>query len=187
MAAISNEIYVVNEESIIALSLLTVYYAIFKYGGPAYTKFADGYIQRMKDILYSAKEDHKAAVVQRMESVKELGGVVEVTKQLFDVSKVRTRHGRVVCVCQGLMGCSLIGPTPGNGPSRGQGIRTRAADGAGPGGQDGAGVVGPLRGPGEAASAAGVGRGGHQQDPEGTRKPEAAAADSATGRVGCGE
>ncbi|KAI9753863.1 MAG: atp4 subunit B of the stator stalk of mitochondrial F1F0 ATP synthase [Lichina confinis] len=91
VAAISNEIYVVNEESIIALSLLTVYYAIFKYGGPAYTKFADGYIQRMKDILYSAKEDHKAAVVQRMESVKELGGVVEVTKQLFDVSKETAR------------------------------------------------------------------------------------------------
>ena len=40
VAAISNEIYVVNEESIVALSLLTIYWAVYNYAGPAYKQWA---------------------------------------------------------------------------------------------------------------------------------------------------
>ncbi|KAI4278705.1 MAG: hypothetical protein LQ337_000814 [Flavoplaca oasis] len=85
--AIANEIYVVNEESIVMLATLSIFYAVARYGGPMYKEWADGQINKMKGILNSAREGHTAAVKDRIESVKQLGGVVEVTKQLFEVSK----------------------------------------------------------------------------------------------------
>lgn len=53
-----------------------------------YKEWADGQINKMKGILNSAREGHTSAVKSRIENVKQLGGVVEVTKQLFEVSKV---------------------------------------------------------------------------------------------------
>lgn len=88
MFAISNELYVVNEESVVAFSLLTVFWGIAKYGGPMYKEWAESHISRMKAILNAARQDHTNAVKQRIDNVKELGGVVEITKQLFEVSKV---------------------------------------------------------------------------------------------------
>ncbi|KAI9880322.1 MAG: atp4 subunit B of the stator stalk of mitochondrial F1F0 ATP synthase [Pleopsidium flavum] len=87
IAAISNELYVLNEESIVAFCLLSTFWAIGKYGGPMYTEWADGQINKLKGILNSAREDHTAAVKTRIDSVKELGGVIDITKQLFEVSK----------------------------------------------------------------------------------------------------
>ncbi|KAI9925020.1 atp4 subunit B of the stator stalk of mitochondrial F1F0 ATP synthase [Aspergillus wentii] len=87
VAAISNELYVMNEETVAAFCLLSVFTAVGKYGGPAYKEWADGQVQKHKDILNAARADHTNAVKQRMDNVKELSGVVEVTKQLFAVSK----------------------------------------------------------------------------------------------------
>lgn len=53
-----------------------------------YKDWAEGQINKIKGILYSAKAGHTSAVKQRIESVKQLGSVVDVTKQLFEVSKV---------------------------------------------------------------------------------------------------
>lgn len=53
-----------------------------------YKDWAEGQINKMKGILNAAKEDHTSAVKKRIASVKQLGSVVEVTKQLFEVSKV---------------------------------------------------------------------------------------------------
>ncbi|KAI9831891.1 MAG: atp4 subunit B of the stator stalk of mitochondrial F1F0 ATP synthase [Sarea resinae] len=89
VAAISNELYVLNEESITMLCTLGVFAAIAHYGGPMYSEWATGQIDKLKGILNSARNDHTTAVKQRIESVQQLGGVVEVTKQLFAVSKVR--------------------------------------------------------------------------------------------------
>ncbi len=88
IAAISNEIYVVNEETIVAFSLLTIFWGVAHYGGPMYKEWAQNHIKRIRDILASARADHVNAVKQRIDSVKQLGGVVEITKQLFEVSKV---------------------------------------------------------------------------------------------------
>ena len=88
VAAISNEIYVVNEESIVMFSLLSIYWAIAHYGGPAYKEWAEGQSNKIKNILNSAREDHTKAVRSRIESVKDLGGVIDITKNLFEVSKV---------------------------------------------------------------------------------------------------
>jgi len=87
IAAISNEIYVFNEETVVAFCLLTVFYAAGKYGGPMYKEWADGQIKKQKDILNSARTEHTNAVKSRIENVKQLDSVVEITKQLFDVSK----------------------------------------------------------------------------------------------------
>lgn len=38
--------------------------------------------------MNGAREEHTSAVKQRIENVKELGGVVDITKALFEVSKV---------------------------------------------------------------------------------------------------
>lgn len=85
--AISNELYVLNEESVVAFCLLTVFYGIFKYGGPMYKDWADTTVQKYSDILDTARKGHADAVKTRIEDVKPLSNVVEITKQLFEVSK----------------------------------------------------------------------------------------------------
>lgn len=78
----------VNEEAVVAFCLLSVFYGIFKYTGPAYTEWANSQIQKIKDIMYTARAGHADAVKARIEDVKPLSNVVEITKQLFEVSKV---------------------------------------------------------------------------------------------------
>lgn len=85
--AISNELYVVNEETVVAFCLLSVFYGIFKYGGPMYSDWAQNQIQKIKDILNTARAGHADAVKARIEDVKPLSNVVEITKTLFEVSK----------------------------------------------------------------------------------------------------
>ncbi|KAK4899139.1 atp4 subunit B of the stator stalk of mitochondrial F1F0 ATP synthase [Elasticomyces elasticus] len=87
IAAISNEIYVVNEESIVMLSLLTIYWAVYNYAGPMYKDWADSTAAKYAGILNAARRDHTEAVKTRIESVKSLGGVIDITKDLFAVSK----------------------------------------------------------------------------------------------------
>lgn len=87
VAAISNELYVVNEESIVALSLLTIYWAVYNYAGPMYKEWANGQAEKVKNILNTARKDHTDAVKARIANVKDLGGVIDITKNLFAVSK----------------------------------------------------------------------------------------------------
>ena len=59
-----------------------------------YKEWADGQVAKMTDILNSARDSHTDVVKTRIESVKQMGGVVDITKQLFAVSKVRQQnHG----------------------------------------------------------------------------------------------
>ncbi|TGZ83010.1 ATP synthase subunit 4 mitochondrial precursor [Ascodesmis nigricans] len=87
IAAISNELFVLNEEAVIAFCLVTIYTAIAKYGGPMYKEWADGQCQKIRDILSAAREDHVQAVKSRIESVGQMSEVVGYTKALFEVSK----------------------------------------------------------------------------------------------------
>jgi F-type H+-transporting ATPase subunit b len=87
--ALSNEYYVLNEETVAAFCLLSIWTAVFKYGGPLYKEWADGQVNKIKGILNAARADHTEAVKSRIESVQQLGGVVDITKTLFEVSKVR--------------------------------------------------------------------------------------------------
>lgn len=85
--ALSNEYYVANEETVVAFCLLSIWTAVFKFGGPMYKEWAESQINKIKNILNSARADHTEAVKSRIESVKQLGGVVDITKTLFEVSK----------------------------------------------------------------------------------------------------
>jgi len=87
IAAISNELYVFNEETIVAFALLSIFTAVGKYGGPMYAEWAQGQIQKYREILNSARADHTSAVKDRIGSVSQMSSVVEVTKDLFAVSK----------------------------------------------------------------------------------------------------
>ncbi|RDA84641.1 hypothetical protein CP532_5712 [Ophiocordyceps camponoti-leonardi (nom. inval.)] len=89
--AISNEYYVMNEESIIAFCLIAVWTGLIKYGGPGYKEWAEAQNQKIKNILNSARADHTEAVKTRIEDVKQMSGVVEITKGLFEVSKETAR------------------------------------------------------------------------------------------------
>ncbi len=61
-----------------------------------YKEWADGQVNKIKGILNAAREDHTAAVKNRIESVQKMGGVVDITKTLFEVSKVcfHIKHSR---------------------------------------------------------------------------------------------
>jgi F-type H+-transporting ATPase subunit b len=93
VAAISNELYVVNEESIVALSLLTIFWAVAKYAGPAWGEYAQQQADKISGILNAARADHTSAVKSRIQSVQDLGGVIDITKTLFEVSKARQTDG----------------------------------------------------------------------------------------------
>ncbi|KAM0332384.1 hypothetical protein ACHAQA_002661 [Verticillium albo-atrum] len=85
--AISNEYYVVNEETVVAFCLLAVWGALIKYGGPMYSEWADAQTNKIKGLLDQARTDHTNAVQVRIDDVKQMTGVVDVTKSLFEVSK----------------------------------------------------------------------------------------------------
>jgi len=86
--ALSNEYYVVNEETVIAFCLLSVWTGLIKYGGPLYKEWAESQNNKIKNILNAARADHTQAVKNRIEDVKQMSEVVEITKSLFEVSKV---------------------------------------------------------------------------------------------------
>lgn len=86
--AIANEIYVVNEETIVMVATLSVFWAVAHYGGPMFNEWADGHYNRIKGILDAARDRHYQVVKDRIDNVKQLGNVVDVTKQLFEVSRV---------------------------------------------------------------------------------------------------
>ncbi|ELQ42751.1 ATP synthase subunit 4 [Pyricularia oryzae Y34] len=85
--AISNEFYVVNEETVVAFCLLSVWGALIKFGGPMYSQWADSQSNKIKDILNAARADHTQAVKNRIENVQQMSGVIDITKSLFAVSK----------------------------------------------------------------------------------------------------
>ncbi|RPA82682.1 ATP synthase subunit 4 [Ascobolus immersus RN42] len=87
IAAISNELLVINEEAVVAFCLLSVFTAIGKYAGPMYSEWAQGQVDKIRDILNSARADHTQAVKDRITAVKQMEGVVDITKNLFEVSK----------------------------------------------------------------------------------------------------
>ena len=60
-----------------------------------YSEWADGQINKIKGILNAARADHTEAVKTRIASVEQLGTVVDITKTLFEVSKVCYRRAWV--------------------------------------------------------------------------------------------
>ena len=114
--ALSNEYYVMNEETVVAFCLLSVWTALIKFGGPVYREWAESQNEKIKNILNSARADHTAAVQTRIADVKQMSGVIDVTKTLFQVSKVGTD---ICCVLNQLLTLCR----PGNRQARSRGVR----------------------------------------------------------------
>lgn len=53
-----------------------------------YNEWASVQIAKISGIMIAAREGHRQAVKSRIDDVKQLGSVIDVTKQLFEVSKV---------------------------------------------------------------------------------------------------
>lgn len=76
------------------LSLLTIYWAVYTYVGPMYGEWAQGQHDKIKGILNAARADHTNAVKARISNVQDLSGVIDVTKDLFAVSKASSTRER---------------------------------------------------------------------------------------------
>lgn len=55
-----------------------------------YSEWAQAQADKIKGILNQARADHTQAVKGRIEDVNQMAGVVDITKSLFEVSKVRS-------------------------------------------------------------------------------------------------
>ena len=64
-----------------------------------YKEWAESQINKIKGILNAARADHTEAVKSRIENVQQLGSVVDVTKTLFEVSKVRGMSRMMGNIC----------------------------------------------------------------------------------------
>ncbi len=85
--AISNQLYVMNAETILLATFTGVVLAGCKYLAPAYNEWAESRVKQVTNILNSSRTKHVDAVKERIESVSELKNVSETTKVLFEVSK----------------------------------------------------------------------------------------------------
>ncbi|ORX91548.1 hypothetical protein K493DRAFT_227731, partial [Basidiobolus meristosporus CBS 931.73] len=89
--AISKEIYVFNEETLVLGSFIGIVTYLIKIMKQPYNEWAEGHINRVRDILVQAREDHKVAVKERVNDVNQLQDIVDVTKNLFEMSKEMAR------------------------------------------------------------------------------------------------
>ncbi|KAG6819977.1 hypothetical protein H0H93_006880, partial [Arthromyces matolae] len=89
--AISQELYVVNEESIILIASIIFFTYLSKVIQEPYKNWADGHISRIRKVLEGARAEHTQAVQERIDSVAQMKDVVSLTQGLFALSKVRSR------------------------------------------------------------------------------------------------
>ncbi|KAJ1499097.1 atp4 subunit B of the stator stalk of mitochondrial F1F0 ATP synthase, partial [Coelomomyces lativittatus] len=88
--ALSKEIYVFNEESLLLFAFIgfsTMFYKLVK---DPICNWADGRIEHIYNILRKAREEHRTLVKEKVDSVAEASNIVEVTNTLFDMSREMT-------------------------------------------------------------------------------------------------
>ncbi|KAK2459620.1 hypothetical protein APHAL10511_008375 [Amanita phalloides] len=86
-AAISQELYVINEETIVLVASVIVFTYIAKVMREPYREWAEGHISRIKNVLASSRGEHTQAVQQRIDSVAQMKDVGSLTQALFSLSK----------------------------------------------------------------------------------------------------
>jgi len=85
--AISQELYVVNEETVVAAGTFILLAYIAKLVQEPYRDWASGHIERIKNVLESSRAEHTQAVKDRINSVEQMKDVVSLTQGLFALSK----------------------------------------------------------------------------------------------------
>jgi len=85
--AISQELYVMNEETVIAVGFFLLLGFIAKSIREPYRDWAETQIAKIKGILDGARAEHTQAVKDRINSVEQMKDVVSITEGLFALSK----------------------------------------------------------------------------------------------------
>ncbi|PWN36047.1 putative H+-transporting two-sector ATPase chain b precursor, mitochondrial [Meira miltonrushii] len=85
--AVSKELYVANEETVILVAFLVFATFLGRTVSAPYKEWADGQIEKISSILNGARKEHTQAVQSRIDSVSEQRDVVDITKQLYAVAK----------------------------------------------------------------------------------------------------
>ncbi|KAF8315362.1 putative H+-transporting two-sector ATPase chain b precursor, mitochondrial [Clavulina sp. PMI_390] len=85
--AISQELYVVNEETVVLVGTLAIFTYIARALQAPYKEWANSQISHIKGLLESTRKEHTQAVADRISSVEQMKDVVDVTKNLFAISK----------------------------------------------------------------------------------------------------
>ncbi|KAI8365755.1 hypothetical protein BD560DRAFT_401589 [Blakeslea trispora] len=84
---ISKEIYVFNEETLVLVASTGLLGLLLKYLREPFTNMANEHIERIKNVLVQARNDHKSAVQERINEVGQMKDLVDVTKALFELSR----------------------------------------------------------------------------------------------------
>lgn len=85
--AISSELYVVNDETILLATFLGFVGLVAKVVAPMYGEFAKDRTAHVTKLLNDARLGHVSAVKDRIDQVSNLKDVVSTTKTLFEISK----------------------------------------------------------------------------------------------------
>ncbi|KIJ65432.1 hypothetical protein HYDPIDRAFT_152238 [Hydnomerulius pinastri MD-312] len=85
--AISQELYVVNEETVVAAGTFILLAYIAKLIREPYRDWANANIERIKNVLESSRAEHTQTVKDRINSVEQMKDVVSLTQGLFALSK----------------------------------------------------------------------------------------------------
>jgi len=85
--AISQELYVMNEETVIAVGFFLLLTFIAKSVREPYRDWAEAQIAKIKGVLDGARAEHTQAVKDRIDSVGQMKDVVSITEGLFALSK----------------------------------------------------------------------------------------------------
>lgn len=85
--AVSSELYVVNDETILLATFIGFVGLIAKVVAPMYGEFAKDRTAHVTKLLNDARLGHVSAVKDRIDQVSNLKDVVSTTKALFEISK----------------------------------------------------------------------------------------------------
>ncbi|GAA93673.1 hypothetical protein E5Q_00318 [Mixia osmundae IAM 14324] len=85
--AVSSELYVINEETVILGSFAAFAVFVATQVRTPYKDWAESQVEKIKGLLNATRKEHTQAVQTRIDSVGEMKDVVDVTKALFALSK----------------------------------------------------------------------------------------------------
>ena len=85
--AISKELYVINDESVLLASFAICIGALYKQLKPTFDQTADNYANNMKKILTDARGQHAKMVQEQIDDSGKLSDITTETKKLFQLSK----------------------------------------------------------------------------------------------------
>jgi len=96
--AISQELYVVNEETVVLAGFLILTTYLAKILQEPYKGWAQGHIDRISSVLATSRAEHTQAVKDRISSVEQMKDVVDLTKGLFAASKETAQLEREIFI-----------------------------------------------------------------------------------------